>query len=255
MKHIQTILVDDEARALTSLEKLLSIHCKEIDVVGSCRDADEAIAMIRQVSPDLVFLDISMPGKDGFELLQEIPQISFEIIFVTAYNQYMLQAFQFSAVDYILKPVDYRLLMAAVKRAGQRIGQQSGIQHVETLLHNILLKDSTRKRKLCIPSLRGFQVIESKDIIYCEANSNYTAIHLTHGPAILASKPLLEYETLLHDSGFIRVHKSYLVNLDQIKEYVKGEGGSLILSNGTEVEVSRRRKEELLHRIKEHYSY
>jgi len=255
MKNIKTILVDDEARALTSLEKLLSIHCPEIEVLGSCRDANEAIEMIQQEQPALIFLDISMPGKDGFELLQELPGLSFEIIFVTAYNQYMLQAFQFSAVDYILKPVDYRQLVLAVKRAVQRIDQKTGMQHVETLLYNIRLRDNIRKRKLCIPSLRGFQVVESKDIIYCEANSNYTSIHLIHGPEILASKPLLEYENLLHDSGFIRVHKSYLVNMDQIKEYVKGEGGSLILSNGSEVEVSRRRKEELLQRMKEHYSY
>ena len=255
MKQIKTILVDDEARALTSLEKLLNIHCLEIDVVGTCRDADEAIKLIGHTTPDLVFLDISMSGKDGFELLQELPTINFEIIFVTAYNQYMLQAFHFSAVDYILKPVDYRLLITAVKRAIQRIEQKSGKEHVETLLHNIRLPDITRKRKLCIPSLRGFQVIDSKDIIYCEANSNYTAIHFNDGPSILASKPLLEYETLLQDTGFIRVHKSFLVNLDQIKEYVKGEGGSLILSNGKEIEVSRRRKEVLLQRMKEHYSH
>ena len=192
MKQIKTILVDDEARALTSLEKLLNIHCPEIDVVATCRDADEAIELIGKSAPDLVFLDISMSGKDGFELLQEIPNISFEIIFVTAYNQYMLQAFQFSAVDYILKPVDYRLLIAAVKRAIQRIEQKSGKEHVETLLHNIRVQDNTRKRKLCIPSLRGFQVIEAKDILYCEANSNYTSIHLIDAPSILASKPLLE---------------------------------------------------------------
>jgi two-component system LytT family response regulator len=202
-----------------------------------------------------VFLDIAMPGKDGFELLQSLPRISFEIIFVTAYNQFMLQAFHFSAVDYILKPVDYRLLTAAVDRARQRIEQKSGSQHIETLLHNIKIPDSPRKRKLCIPSLRGFQVLESQDILYCEANSNYTNIHLLNRPGILASKPLLEYETLLQDSGFVRVHKSFLVNLDHIKEYVKGEGGSVILSNGREIEVSRRKKEELLRRMKEHYAF
>jgi two-component system LytT family response regulator len=254
MKTIKTILVDDEARAHTSLAKLLSVHCPEIQIAGTCSDADEAIEMIRQLQPELVFLDISMPGKDGFELLQALPDIQFEIIFVTAYNQYMLQAFQFSAVDYILKPVDYRLLMAAVGRAIQRINQKSGLQHIETLLHNLHLKDS-RKRKLCIPSLKGFQVVESNAIIYCEAKSNYTAIHLINNVVILASKPLLEYEELLRDAAFIRVHKSFLVNLDQIKEYIKGEGGSLILSNGNEVEVSRRRKEELLQRMKEHYSF
>lgn len=255
MKHIKTILIDDEARALTSLEKLLSTHCPEIEILGTCRDADEAVEMLQQVQPDLVFLDISMPGKDGFELLESLPGIPFEIIFVTAYNQYMLQAFQFSAVDYILKPVDHRLLVTAVDRAIRRIEQKSGTQHIETLLHNIKIPDNSRKRKLCIPSLRGFQVLESQDILYCEANSNYTNIHLVNRPGILASKPLLEYETLLQDSGFVRVHKSFLVNLDHIKEYIKGEGGSLILSNGKEVEVSRRKKEELLRRMKEHYTF
>lgn len=254
MKPIKTILVDDEARARTSLEKLLSLHCPEIEIIGTSSDALDAIELIRDVQPDLVFLDIAMPGEDGFELLQSIPAIQFEIIFVTAYNQYMLQAFQFSAVDYILKPVDYRLLVAAVRRAIQRINQKSGLQHIETLLYNIHLKDS-RKHKLCIPSLKGFQVVESNSIILCEAKSNYTAIHHLHQGVILASKPLIEYEELLSDAGFIRVHKSFLVNIEQIKEYIRGEGGSLILSNGREVEVSRRRKEELLHRMKDHFSF
>jgi len=255
MNKIKTLLVDDEPRGLTSLQKLLEMNCEEAEVIGLCSNAAEANEKITQLHPDLVFLDIAMPGTNGFELLSNIPEINFEIIFVTAHNNYMTQAFHFSAVDYLLKPVEDDLLVEAVKRAGKKIEEKNGGKHIETFLHNLREKNDPRKMKLCIPSLKGFQVIEINDIIYCEASSNYTNFHFTNRPVICASKPIHEYEELLQDCNFIRTHKSFLVNLEHVKEYVRGEGGSVILSNNTEVEVSRRKKDLLMTRMKEYYKF
>ena len=188
----------------------------------------------------------------GPSLLNEI---DFEIIFVSAHDRYMTQAFYFSAVDYILKPVEEDMLVAAVKRAGKRVEEKTGGKQVETLLHNLLQKDSPQKMKLCIPSLRGFQVIEIRDIVYAEASGNYTNFHFVNRPLICSSKPLHDYEELLADSSFVRTHKSFIVNLEHIKEYIRGEGGAVLLSNGHEVEVARRKKELLMNRMKDFYKF
>jgi len=255
MNKIKALLVDDEPRGLTSLQKLLEMNCEEVDVIGCCNDAAEAMEKITQLHPDLVFLDIAMPGTNGLELLWDLRVIDFEIIFVTAHNNYMTQAFHFSAVDYLLKPVEDDLLIEAVKRAGKKIEEKNGGKQIETFLHNLREKNDPKKMKLCIPSLKGFQVIEINDIIYCEASSNYTNFHFTNRLVICASKPIHEYEELLQDCNFIRTHKSFLVNLEHVKEYIRGEGGSVILSNDVEVEVSRRKKDLLMTRMKEYYKF
>ena len=255
MTHIKTILVDDEPRGLASLQKLLQLNCPEVNVVACCNSAEEAGETITQLNPQLIFLDIAMPGTTGLELLRELKEINFETIFVTAHNNYMAQAFHFSAVDYILKPVDDELLMEAVKRAGKRIEEKSSGQPIETFLHNLGHKSGSQKMKLCIPSLKGFQVIEIQDIIYCEASGNYTNFHFSKHPLICASIPIHEYEELLADCNFVRIHKTFLVNLEHIKEYIRGEGGSVILSNTQEIEVSRRKKDTLMTRMKEFYKF
>jgi two-component system, LytTR family, response regulator len=255
MNKIRTILVDDEPRGLSSLQKLLEFNCPELEIIATCSSADEAKEKIGQLNPDLVFLDIAMPEKTGFDLLNEIGDIHFEIIFVTAHNDFLLQAFRFSAVDYLLKPVEDNLLTDAVKRAAKRIEERSTGNHMETLLHNLRNREGGQKMKMCIPSIKGFQVVKLSEIIYCEASSNYTLFHFTERPSIVASKPIHEYEGLLEDCGFVRIHKSFVINLEHIKEYVRGEGGIVILSNGQDLEVSRRKKEAFLLRMKEFYKY
>lgn len=255
MKKIKTILVDDEARGLSSLKKLTEMHCPEAEIVACCSSADEALEKISQLKPQLLILDIAMPGKNGFDMLNSLAAIDFEIIFVTAHNTYMVQAFQFSAVDYLLKPVDEEKLAEAVKRAARRIEEKSGGQQIKTLLHNIRQTDLVQKMKLCIPSLKGFQVVEVSNIVFCEASANYTNFHFTDKSVICASKPIHEYETLLADCHFIRIHKSFLINLEHVKEYIRGEGGSVLLSTGDEVEVSRRRKDLFISRMKEFYKF
>ncbi|HLF65479.1 MAG TPA: LytTR family DNA-binding domain-containing protein [Saprospiraceae bacterium] len=252
---ITSILIDDEPRGLTSLQKLLEINCPEVEVLRTCMNAEEAQSAIAEIAPDLIFLDIAMPGKSGLDLLRELQEIRFETIFVTAHNNYAVQALQLSAVDYLLKPVDEDLLITAVGKAKKKIEEKAGHLHIDTFLHNMQQSGAAQKMKLCIPSMKGFQVVEIADIIYCEASSNYTNFHFTNRSMICASKPIHEYETLLEDSNFVRIHKSYVVNLEHVKEYLRGEGGSVVLTSGREVEVSRRKKELLMRRMKEHFKF
>jgi two-component system LytT family response regulator len=252
---MNAVLVDDEPRGLNSMQKLLHLNCPDVNVVASCSSVDEAIEQINILQPDLIFLDIAMPAKNGFDLLRELREFRFEVIFVTAHNQFMIEAFHVSAVDYLLKPIDDELLVDAVKRAKKRIVEKSGNKNIETFLHNMQHSQSPRNMRLCIPSLKGFQVVELDNILFAEATGNYTNFYFSNQPLICTSKPIHEYEELLSDTGFVRIHKSYLVNLLHVKQYLKGEGGSVILSNGKEVEVARRKKDIFLSKMKEYFKY
>jgi two-component system, LytTR family, response regulator len=252
---IKTILVDDEPRGLSALKKLLELYCPEVKVIGECLDTRTAIEHIQLLEPELVFLDIAMPDKNGFDLLNELSPARFEIIFVTAHNEYTIQAFKYSAVDYLLKPVEEDLLIEAVRRATQRIADKASANQVETFLYNLRKLQTPAEMKLCIPDMKGFRVVEISDIIYCESESSYTIFHLQRGQTITASKSIMEYELLLEHSGFCRIHKSFLVNLQHIREYVRGEGGSVILTNDKTIEVSRRKKEVFITKMKERFKY
>ncbi len=254
-QNLKSILVDDEPRGLSSMQKLLELNCPDVEITALCSNVDEATEKIKQLRPDLVFLDISMPVKNGFDLLKELKDAHFEVIFVTAHNQFMIEAFHFSAIDYLLKPVDDELLIDAVKRARKRIAEKTGSKNIETFLHNMQVKHSPQKMKLCVSSLKGFQVVELDDILYAESSGNYTNLYFANGQIICTSKPMHEYEELLEDSGFIRIHKSFLVNLLHVKEYIRGEGGSVLLSNNKEIEVSRRKKDIFLTKMKEFYKF
>ena len=255
MIMIKTILVDDEPRGLSALRRLLELYCPDIKIIGECLDTHRAIEHIQLLEPELVFLDIAMPDKNGFDLLNELSPVKFEIIFVTAHNEYTIQAFKYSAVDYLLKPVEEDLLIEAVRRATQRIADRASANQVETFLYNLRKLRTPAEMKLCIPDMKGFRVVELADIIYCESESSYTIFHLQNGQTITASKSIMEYELLLEHSGFCRVHKSFLVNLQHIREYVRGEGGSVMLTNGKTIEVSRRKKEVFLTKMKERFKY
>lgn len=252
---VRTILVDDEPRGLNTLKKLLQEYCPEIKVVAECTDADTAKDKIELLEPQLVFLDISLPGKTSLDLLSELDKINFEIIFVTAHNEYTLDAFHYSAIDYLMKPIDEDILIDAVKRAVKRVTMNSVNNNVSTLLHNLQKAQVPQEMKLCIPSLKGFQVVELKDILYCEASGSYTNFFFADKHSICTAKTIHDYEDLLEDAGFVRIHKSFLVNLLHVKEYLRGEGGSVILSNGKEVEVARRKKDLLIAKMKEYYKF
>jgi two-component system LytT family response regulator len=252
---IRTILVDDEKSGLNTLRKLLQLYCPEVKIVAECGDADIAKEKIELLDPQLVFLDISLPGKSSFDLLSELEKINFEIIFVTAHHEFALKAFRYSAVDYLVKPVDEDVLIESVKKAVSRINSATANDNILTLIHNVQNREAKRKMKLCIPSLNGFRVVEMKDIMYCEASGSYTNFILSGNNIICSAKPIYEYDELLSGAGFIRIHKSYLVNLLHVKEYIRGEGGSVILSDNREVAVSRRKKDYFLNRMKEFYKF
>lgn len=252
---IRAILVDDEPRGLNALRKLLQEYCPDIKIVAECADADSAKEKIELLEPQLVFLDISLPRKSSFDMLAELDKINFEIVFVTAHNEYALKAFHYSAVDYLMKPIDEDLLVDAVQRAVKRINTNSINKNVSALLDNLQKPHSPQDMKLCIPSVKGFQVTALKDILYCEASGSYTNIYFADQRFVCSAKTILEYDDLLADAGFIRIHKSFLINLTHVKEYIRGEGGAVLLSNGKEVEVSRRKKDIFLRRMKEFYKF
>lgn len=252
---IKTILVDDEPRGLSALRRLLELCCPEVKIIGECQDSRTAIERIQLLEPELLFLDIAMPDRNGFDLLNELSPARFEIIFVTAHNEYTIQAFKYSAVDYLLKPVEEDLLIQAVRRAAQRITEKASAGQIETFLYNLGRLQTPAEMKLCIPDMKGFRVVGISDIIYCESESSYTIFHLRGGGTITASRSIVEYELLLEHNGFCRIHKSFLVNLRHVREYIRGEGGSVVLSNDRVIEVSRRKKEVFMSRMKDLFKY
>lgn len=247
------IIVDDEIKGVQALQYLLKRNCPAVEIVATCNDARLAHTEIIRLKPQLVFMDISMPDKSGLELIRELPGVDFQIIFVTAHIEYSIEAFKFSAIDYLLKPVDEMALTDAVARAESRIRAGLLNKNLETLLHNLQHQKNGSDMKISIPSVRGFQIVLVNDIICCEAENSYTIFHLTGGQKIIASKTLLEYEILLDNRPFLRVHKSYLVNLQHIKEYKHGDGGKIVLSNMLEIAVSRRKKDQVLELLKSMY--
>lgn len=248
---MKAILVDDELDGIRTLQKMLALHCPQVEVIATCANADEAKHCIADKHPAVVFLDIQMPGKTGIELLEEISAKDFEVIFVTAYNEYMLQALQFSAADYLLKPVDEDRLIDAVQRVEKRLAEGKKEEQSTALLHNLGKAGNPAEMRLCLPTLKGFLVLKLEEIIYCEAERSYTIFHLDSGKTVMVSKPLLDYDYLLKDTTFLRVHKSFLVNLLHVREYQRGEGGFVIMSNKAEIEVSRRKKDAFLTKVKE----
>lgn len=252
---MKAILVDDEPDGIRTLKKMLELHCPHVKIAATCSSANMAKQQITELLPDVIFLDIQMPGKSGLELLTELPAKNFEVIFVTAHNEYMLQALQYSAADYLLKPVDEDRLMEAVQRVEKRLETGKKEERNEALLHNLSKTGTPAQMRLCLPTLKGFIVLKLEDIIYCEAERSYTIFHLDGKKTVTVSRPLIDYDNLLKDTSFLRIHKSFLVNLHHVKEYQKGEGGLVILSDQTEIEVSRRKKDEFLLKIKEVFRY
>jgi len=252
---MKAILVDDEPDGIRTLKKMLELNCPEVEIIATCMDAVSAKHRFEELHPDLIFLDIQMPGKSGLDLLTELSERNFEVIFVTAHNEYILQALQFSAVDYLMKPVDEDRLVEAVQRVRKRLTKDKLTENTETLLHNIQKAASPLEMRLCLPTLKGFTILKLEEILYCEAQRSYTVFHLINNKTIVISKPLFDYERLLAGTIFYRIHKSFLINLLHIKEYVRGEGGTVVMSNNMEIEVSRRKKEQFLTKVKESFKY
>jgi two-component system LytT family response regulator len=252
---MKAIIVDDEPDGIRTLKKLLELNCPDVEIASTFSSADAAKSKLDELRPDLLFLDVRMPGKSGLDMLAEIGEHKFEVIFVTAHNEYLLQALQFSAVDYLMKPVDEDRLVESVDRVKKRLQVETDQAQSEALLHNLSKAGSPMEMRLCLPTLKGFTIVKLEDIVYCEAQRSYTIFRITGNKTIMISKPLFDYEQLLAGTIFLRVHKSFLINLHHIKEYLRGEGGTVIMSNGMEIEVSRRKKDLFLTKVKEYFKY
>ena len=244
---IKAIIVDDESYSCESLAILLERYCPEVQVVESCTSGESALQSINRHTPDLVFLDIEMPHMNGFELLKRIKKIDFQVIFTTSYDQYAIKAIRFSALDYLLKPIDREELEVAVKKAVRKLEQQLP-QQLSILLQK-LNGSSPATQKIALPTMEGLQMIPVDSIIRCAADSNYTNIFTKQQKKITISRTLKEVEEMLEDYPFLRVHNSYLVNLNEIEKYIKGEGGYVMMSDGSHVDVSRSRKELLMQKL------
>ena len=247
MKKISAILVDDELNNLLFLEALLKEHCPVIQVIATSETALEAMALITTLQPQLLFMDIDMPDLTGFELLKKLEPLNFEVIFVTAYNQYAMEAFDYNALAYITKPIVTQKLIAAVEKAIVKIEGKETTKNIFSLLENVQQKNNGDK--IALPTMQGLQFIKIEQICYCESNGNYTIFFLSNNSKIMVSRQLGEYEKLLSPDTFVRIHDKHLINLSCIKEYIKGSGGEVILEDGTRLTVAARRKEELLSRF------
>lgn len=242
---LTAIIIDDESSSRNALSQKLHNHCLEVTVIAECENGEEGIENIEQKKPDIVFLDVEMPRMNGFTMLQQLKNKNFEVIFITAYNHYAVQAIKVSALDYIVKPVEVEELKAAVEKVSIKRNQPYANNRVEILLQN-LLDEKKEHQRIAISSMEGLQFVLTDEIIYMEANSNYTTFFLTGGRKITATRTLKDFEELLPATIFIRIHHSFLINKNGVEKYIKGDGGQVLMKNGVKLDVARRKKEEFM---------
>lgn len=250
MSAIKAIIVDDEKGSLESLAFEIKEYCPEVEIVALCQDPQEGVKKIRLLKPDLVFLDIEMPGMNGFELLQQFSEIPFNVIFVTAYDQFAIRAFDFNAVDYVLKPVRKPKLISAVQKVVDRHQSKFDTTGLDALIQNIRVQSHGGLENIALPTHDGFTMVHINDITYLNAESNYTWVHLVQQKKYLVTKTLKDLEDMLHFPQYFRSHKSHLVNLNHVDRYVRGQGGYLVMKDHTQIPVARAQKMELLRILK-----
>ncbi|NOU46025.1 MAG: response regulator [Bacteroidales bacterium] len=236
---IKTIIIDDEEKARFTLKQLLAEYATDIQIVGEAANVADGLQLIAEITPDLVFLDVQMPDGTGFDLLDKVSNISFKVIFVSAFDHFALTAFKFSAIDYLLKPVNADDLVKALTKI-----ELSGDNQPAKI--KVLLGNRSGIEKIVLPSLDELIFVRIDEIVRCESDNNYTHFYLQNGDRILVSRTLKDYEELLESMGFFRIHKSSIINMRFLKKYKKGEGGTVTMEDGTQLEVSRRRKDDFL---------
>lgn len=243
---MKAVLVEDEKHSRETLRNLIEEFCKDVTVVGAAESVEEAVQLIRSVNPDLVFLDIELQTGSGFDVLSKLSDMSFDVIFTTAYEHYAIRAIKFSSLDYLLKPIDVEELQQAINKAHTKKNAAYQKQQLDTLLANMAGK---QMKRICLATADRLEFVSVDDICLCEASGSYTNVYLKGGRKIMVSKHLKEYETLLTDEQFMRVHNSYLVNLKEVKQYVKSEGGYLLMNDDMQVSISPKKRDEFLARV------
>lgn len=247
---LKVIIVDDEPYCCEVLAAMLEADCPGIDVVGIFNSGEDALQAIQRHAPDIVFLDVEMPRMNGFDMLERIGAIHFHLIFTTSYDQYALKAIRFSAIDYLLKPVDREELKLAVQKVKNRM-QALLPQQLETLLQK-MRQPAHPVNKIALPTMDGLELIPVNLIVSCESDDNYTKIRLKGNRNLTVTRSLKEMEEMLDHYAFTRVHRFFLVNLNEVEKYIKGEGGYLLMSDGTTIDVARNRKDALLKKLLPH---
>ena len=244
---IRTIIIDDEPNAVGLLALRLSQHCPVVEVVASCTSSIKGVQAIRDHKPDLVFLDIEMPQMNGFEVLEAVGELSFSLVFVTAYDRFALKAFRYSAVDYLLKPIDSQELIQAVNRIEKQ--QKTAPEQIDHLQQQLSNPARPLPDKIALPYQNGVTFVALADVLYCESDDSYTKFFLADGQHYLVTKSMREIQELLEERHFLRVHRQYIVNLDQIRKFVKGEGNYLVMSDQKNIPVSRNHRDRLIERF------
>ena len=248
---IKSFIVDDEQHCINRLCDQLNNLCKNtVEVAGTFSSVETAIAGINKHKPDLLFLDVQLNESTGFDLLSRLPEINFEVIFITAYDHYAIKAFKFSAIDYLLKPVDPDDLLQAINKVQNTLERHELSKKFDALFQN-LKSAGTTTRKITVPTSKGLIFIAVNDIIRCEADVNYTTIYLKDKQQVLVAKTLKEFDEILSDHQFFRIHNSHRINLNYIRSYHKGKGGYVILTDNTSLEVSTRRRDLFLKKVSE----
>lgn len=245
MKEITAVIIDDERSNREFISVILADFCPEVEVIGQADGVASGLELLGKTDPDILFLDIKMPDGDGFQLLEKLENPRFQLVFITAYDKYAIRSFKYSAVDYLLKPIDPEDMIRAVLRAKERLERGGDDLNMKLLIENLRLQN-TGHRKIIVPDQNGFVVIRQDEVIRVEADGNYSTIKLSNANDVVASKPIKYFEELLDSNHFVRIHNSHLVNLSHIVRYVRGRGGIAITSDGAELEVSRRKKDDFL---------
>lgn len=242
---LRIIIVDDEENVREALEQLIRLYHSNITICASCDSLSSAVLAIKQHQPDILLLDIEIGTERGFDIFKQFPQPEFKVIFITAYQQYAVQAFRFAALDYLLKPVDPDLLSEALKKTSDVIDRKKIAVKINSFLHNMddISKDF---KKIVLKTADTIHLVNLRDIMYCEADKSYTNFYLEDKSRIMVSHTMGEYEELFNDYGFFRIHQSFLLNLNYFKRYEKGDGGKAILKDNTSLPVATRKKDQLL---------
>ena len=243
--QIKAVIIDDEQHSLETTDILVRKYCPGVLVMGLADSPEKGITLIDALKPELVFLDIAMPRMNGFEMLQFVQHKEFDIIFTTAFDAYAIKAFKVNAIDYLLKPIEPEELIKAVDKVKSKVEKNLHLNRIDEILQSSGLQ-GFKKNKLALPVEGKIAMLEYDSILYCESDGNYTKIHLSTQKTIMVSRTLKDIESMLPQPIFMRIHHSYVVNINHIKEYIRGEGGEVLLSNGDQLRVSRNKKEELL---------
>lgn len=245
---LKAVIIDDEQDSRDTLSNYVTKYCEDVEITGFGESVKTGIEAIKKHQPQIVFLDVEMPYGNGFDLLEQIDEVNFEVVFVTAFSHYAIQALNLSASYYILKPVDIDELISAVDKIKIQLQEDDFTKHTKVLIENIQ-ESNKQNQKVILPLIDGFEISKVKDILYCQAQDNFTEFHFLDGRKMLICRTLKHYDEALQDCGFQRIHRSYLVNLEYVVKYNKGKGGYLTLENGVELEISSSKKKEFLERF------